>query len=424
MTPPAEAIGHPGLQLILLLPGARSFPIDGTFDADAGVFRAEVLALPPRFAFAVTFLETVIRLDSADVPDETTGSQLTAAVGEGGWATVDFAIDFDGSQVTMEQARKVARVARKAARTYSQAGFKEPFLFRDQSVLGDRWHLHLTGKGSSFDSNHNPAAAVEAERFGRLFLSVARIDAPLTDTLGSVQSSVAHEMFHAILFNYKIPYHCFNYVTDNQTWCNRSYSGFNEGGATAVGYLIDQGEAKPRPSEDPFFLYVPLGYFNPNEQSIAYRNQDFFVFLLRIGGLSNVEKLLQSLTTAALPAQGSGSFAVLSAYGEALEAGGVGLGVGFTEMLGGYTANRGFMREPEGHIWPDEPNGGEKGEQYVLDRSLFGTVKVQVAAADCEENVDNETVECTASLNRMAPMSGGADIDGYRGVEGRLDRGP
>lgn len=406
-TPPADAIGHPGLQLTLVLPGGQSFPVDGTYDPGTGRFRAKVLALPPRFAFAVTFLGSMSRLDSSEVADEATGSSLTAALDEGSWSTVEFVIDFDGQAVTMEQARKVARAARTAARLYSANGFKEPFLYKEPGILGERWHIHLTNKGSNFNSSHNPAAADDASRFGRLFVSVARIDAAGTDDLGSVQASVAHEMFHSILFNYKLPHLCFNYVSDGQTWCYRSYSGFNEGAATAVGYAIDQGEARPRPSEAPFPLYAPLGYFDPNSRHMAYRNQDFFVYLLRIGGLSNVERLLQSLQSAVLPAAGANTYEVLSAYDAALEAGGVGLDVGFTEMIGGYTANRGFLREPEGYIWPDEPNGGAKGARFVLDRSLFGPVVYEIDPRDCGQLEDEETIDCTAELKGMAPMSGG-----------------
>lgn len=408
VTPPPGTEDHPGLQLTMVLPGAQSFPVDGAYDPFSGVFRAALPALPPRFTFAVTYDATMTRLDGADVPDETWGASLSAPLGDGtGWSTIEFVIDFNQQKVTLAQARKVARAAREAARLYSAVGFKEPFLFKNTTVLGERWHIHLTDKGSSFDSNHSPTAADEAGRFGRLYVGTGRIDAPATDSLGSVLASIAHEMFHAIFFSYRIPSRCFNYQDGGQTWCYRSYNGFNEGAATAIGYAIDQKEPKPRPSESPFVLFAPLGYFDAGSRSMAYRNQDFFVFLLRIGTLQHIERLLSALTHASMPAADASSYSLLEAYAVALEAGGLGFDVGFTELVGGYTANRGFLREYEGHIWPDEPAGAPKGAQFVLDASLFGSFHYTMDPRDCEEDPDAGIVECTADLEQMAPMSGG-----------------
>ena len=328
----------------------------------------------------------------------------------------EFVIDFDGNKVTMEQARKVARAARRAAATYSAAGFGEPFLFKETGILGERWHIHLTAKGSCFDSNHDSAAEDISRRFGRLFVSTARIDSPTTDNLGSVYASIAHEMFHSIFFNYEIPYVCFNYVKNGTTYCHRSYDGFNEGMATTIGYSLDQGQVKPRPNEAPNPLVVPIGYFNSNERWVSYRNQDFFVFLLRIASLSNVEKMLRTLKTAVMPATPTNTMACLTAYGKALEAGGVGLDIGFTELLGGYVANRGFIREPEGHIWPAEPSGGQPGEMYALDRTLFNTIRFDVDERDCNYDFDTDEIECTATLPAVNPMSGALFSIGFKSI--------
>ncbi len=412
--PPAEAVGHPGLRLMTVFSDGLSYPIDGVFDEGTGHFWATITALPAGFMFAVTFDDAIQRLDSADVPDAPGDSSVSSALVEAPWSTLDFVIDFNGQRISMEQARKVARVARNAARIYSAAGFAEPFLYKDTGVVGERWHIHLTDKGSNFDGNANPASADEAARFGRLFVSTSRIDSPKTQDFGSVQAAVAHEMFHAIFASYDIPFASFTYQSNGRTWAYHSSTGFNEGAATAVGYAIDQGEPKPRPSEWPLGLYMPLGYFDPDQRALAYRNQDFFVYLLRIGGLANVEKLLRSLTGAVIPGVGADTFTILEAYGAALDAGGVGLDTGFVELLGGYVAQRGFIREPEGHIWPLEPNGGPAGAMYMLDKSLFSRWKYSFDDLDCVEDYDSDSLECTATMEDVLPMAGAlfiADLD-------------
>jgi len=403
-TPPVEALGHPGLQLWMVLPDGVQVPVDGTYDDSSGRFRAELLALPSEFTLAVVFDPAIVRLDGADEPEGADEARRTFPLDGAGWPTVEWVLDFDGNRVTLAQARKVLAAARKAARAYSDAGFKEPFLYRDESVLGERWHLHLvSGKGSSFDGNTKPASADVAEHFGRQYLNVARIDAPLADALGGVVASVAHELFHAVFASYRVPGNCFNFVSGGTTYCYKSYAGYNEGMATAVGYFLDQGSPKPRPSEPPCPLHLPLGSFDAGARSLAYRNQDFFVFLLRAGSLANVRSLLASLATAVVE-PGMTNVDLLGAYAQAIEGGGVGTDVPFAELVGGYVANRGYFREPEGHIWPDEPHGGAPGAAYVLDATLFHAATATLDDDDC--TVDPDRVDCEVTMPNVAPLAG------------------
>lgn len=402
--PPPEAIGHPGLQLWAVLPGGVDVPLDGAFDPGTGRFTATLLGLPPSFTFAVVFREAVRRMDATEALE---GGPLQSALMPdppvGGWPATQWTLDFDGQRVTVAQAKKVLRAAMKAAAAYSSAGLKEPFLYLETTVLGPRWHIHLTAGGSSFDGNTRPAAADPAEHFGRLFVSTKRIDAASTDDLGSVLASIAHEMFHAIFRNYDIPYRCFDYEDAGRKWCYKSHTGFNEGMATAAGYFLDQGKARPRPTEDPKPLWEPVGWFDPEDRGLAYRNQDFFVYVLRIGTLNNLAAMLWSLSGASMAGVDT-SLGALMAYGKALQAGNTGLGIGFGELLGSYVANRGFLREPEGHLWPDEPNGGEPGASHVLDRTLFASQHREVGSDDCRAIGDSAT--CTVTLDRMFPMAG------------------
>ncbi|MBP7125936.1 hypothetical protein KBD49_06190 [Myxococcota bacterium] len=303
--PPPEAIGHPGLQLWAVLPGGDEVPLDGAFDPGTGRFTATLLGLPPSFTFAVVFREAVRRMDATEALE---GGPLQSALMPdppvGGWPATQWTLDFDGQRVTVAQAKKVLRAAMKAAAAYSSAGLKEPFLYLETTVLGPRWHIHLTAGGSSFDGNTRPAAADPAEHFGRLFVSTKRIDAASTDDLGSVLASIAHEMFHAIFRNYDIPYRCFDYEDAGRKWCYKSHTGFNEGMATAAGYFLDQGQARPRPTEDPKPLWEPVGWFDPEDRGLAYRNQDLFVYVLRIGTLNNLAAMLWSLVRPGAPAGG------------------------------------------------------------------------------------------------------------------------
>jgi hypothetical protein len=398
---------HPGLQLLMALPGGYVFAIDGIYSPWTGLFRAVLPALPPVFDFAVVFNPAIQRLNSSDVPDAIYDSPLVNREGEPGWSTVEWVIDFDQNKVTLAQARKVAAAARKAARIYSEAGFKEPFLYKEKGVFGERWHIHLAteDEGSSFESTNKPASLDAAEHFGRVFVGVGRIDSPLTDQLGSVVASVAHEMMHAIFFNYKIPSKCFNYVSNRHRWCYPSDSGFDEGMAVATAYMIDQGTAKPRTSQAPCLLSTPVGYFDENDQGRAYRNQDYYVFLLRTGSIVSIRKQMESLALTVLPTVVPAvSDDILAAYQLALETNGVGLDLTFTEMLGAYVARRAYIRDAEGYLWPNEPYGGEKGATYVLDMSLFGTEFFKIDPTDCAPG-ELETV-CSVNLRGDFPGAG------------------
>lgn len=406
-TPPTEAAGHPGVQLLMVLPGGYAFPIDGIYNAWTGTFRALLPALPHAFDFVVVFNPAIQRLDSVDVPDPVEDTPLMTRAGELGWPTLEFYVDFDGNRVTIVQAKKVAAAARKAARIYSEAGFKQPFLYRDRGAFGERWHIHVASadEGSGYGDNIKPASKDAADHFGRIYVGIDRIDSLPTDELGSLVAVAAHELLHAVFSSYKVPKICFNFIEDGRRWCYPSSIGFDEGMATAAGYMIDQGTAKPRPANAPCKLSTPIGYFDENARHRAYQNQDYYVFLLRTGSLESVRKQMESLAAAVLPAEGTAtSNDFIVAYQQALETGGIGVDLTFTEMLGAYVARRGYIRDTEGYLWPDEPKGGEKGAQYVLDQSLFGDQSYKIDATDCEP--DELQAVCVIRLKGEFPGAG------------------
>ena len=375
-TPPVEAASHPGLQLLAIVNGL-TLPIDGTFDATTGMFHVELLGLPPSFTFALAFNPNIQKLSSDDptiLQDTFTVERDVPIVP---WSTLDWWIVFDGSIVKLDGAKKVLAWAKAAATTYSNTGLKEPFLRKETVGTKARWTIHLTTDGSYFSEG------VDADHglFGRQYMSVDRIASLSTDSLGSGQASVAHEMFHAIFRSYNIPNEVF---CDPAKECQRSYSGINEGMATSAGYFIDQGSpAKPRPNQTVRPLWWPFGYFATNDADTMYMNQDFFVYLLRVGTLANFRMHLEALASSVIPANAD-FFGVLNAYDMALDASTTGFGGNFTQTWAWYTADRAYARSPDGWLWPTEPAGGTPGATYTLDASLFSAgTNITITDKDC-----------------------------------------
>lgn len=117
--------------------------------------------------------------------------------------------------------------------------------------------------------------------------------------------------------------------------------------------------------------------------------------------------MLESLATSGTPT--GGNIDNTTAYGQALETGGIGISNGFgnvslTDFLSEYMANRGFVRSPEGWIWPSEPAGGTPGAGYRLDRLLFGDNNYEIDESDCE--VDGFKATCEFYFADALPLSG------------------
>lgn len=396
VAPPAAAIGHPGLQMIAMVDGI-ALPIEGAFDAATGVFRVELLGLPPKFSLAVAFNPNLQRISS----DDPTVQLDTMPVGEDAkvvpWSTVDWWLVFDGAAVKMDGAKKILAWARAAATAYSNAGLKEPFLRKE--TVGDkpRWNIHLTTDGSYFGEG----VAADRGLFGRQYMSVNRVASAMTDPLGSGQASVAHEMFHAVFRSYNIPALRFCNAAGDE--CRRSSSGFNEGMATSAGYWIDQGSpAKPRPNQAPRPLYWPFGWFSPDDGDTMYMNQDFYVYLLRVGTLANFRMHLEALASAVLPARGT-LLEVLNAYDTALDAAPTGFGGNFTQTWAYCAADRGYVRTPDGWLWPTEPQGAAAGAQYVVDTSMFAAESnITFTKNDCTQGTNS--LDCEVFIDKRYPL--------------------
>lgn len=354
VTVPAEAIGHPGLYLLATV-GGLTVPLEGTYDQASGLFKTELMGLPPSTVFAVAFNPNVKVAYSDDIIIDVPHDLPADSVGFP-WSTVNWKITYDGNVLTADQEKKALTFAKRAATIYSEAGFMEPFLLKIKENDKEYWQIFLTVKGSCYETDMDRQAHLAAKTFGRQYLDVGRIDSPKTGNIGSGQASVAHELFHAIFFNYAVPYECYYYQEDGQTYCARSSISFNEGMATALGYYIDQGSpAKPRPNQKPNYLARAFGYFLEGDTSYAYETQDFYVYLLRVSSIQTFRTHLQALASAPLTGPFMDKQSLMSRYAIALNSVNHGLGNDFASLYSAYVADRGYLRTPEGHIWPDEP---------------------------------------------------------------------
>lgn len=399
--PSGATATHPGLRILATAGSGTLVPIEGKLDTTTGKFKVDLPGLPPKLTFAVTFTPTVTRMTSDEV-SETTPSP--PAPPPAGWSTVSWTLSYDAQVITKLQATKVLFYARRAAREYSNAGLREPSLVQEVDGTTKRWVVHLTAGGSKFQGGDWNAVGEDA--LGRLYVDTGRIDDPKTRDLGSVYASVAHEMYHSVFDAYRIPSACFNYEKDGVVYCYRSATGFNEGMATAVGYFLDQGVANPRPSEPFLPVSWPFGYFSANNRSEAYRNQDFFVYQLRVLGLTAFGKQMEGLRSAV--AGGNTNIEALVPYHTALEGTADGWPDGLRAGYLQYVYQRAYARE-KGPLWSAEPRDA-KAAKYSLDKGVFAAFGVtKVESKHCQ--LLTEGVKCELDGDAYAMGATRFDID-------------
>ena len=398
ITPPSGSENHPGLQL-LAVQGGLSVPIDGHYDAASGQFVVKLLGLPASFSFCVAFNSHIKRLTSADLSGRKLAAKPQAATG---WSTVNWGIDWDEQLLTATEIENVLKWGAQAATIYSGEGFKEPFLYKDSLLSFEYYHLHLIASGSNYDSNTDTTAADAARHFGRLNLAVADIRQPSTNPYGGGYSILAHEMFHSVFESYGVPSACLDDFVGGVKYCYQTTAGFNEGLATAVAYHLEQGgEAQPRPDLSPNPLERPFGYVNVNHQSMAYQNQDFIIYLLRMGSLSTIRQLVEALSTAVVPKTGTLEDALLG-YAQALEGASLGFPESFHKVYATYAADRAYIRSSAGRIWPDEPDAENPGAVDTWAQSLFPKAYT-IMPKDCR--ITQTESLCTVTFSNVEPLT-------------------
>ncbi len=400
ITPPSGAEDHPGLQLLVAIRGIV-VPIDGTYDALTGEFVAELLAVPPAFAFSVAFNPNIKRLHSTDGLLYSVRASKASAL-SGAWPTVEWRIDYDSQTLSDEEARSVLAWGKQAASEYSAIGFKSPLLYNVLEPSDMQfWHVNLIATGSHYKQPEDTQSADAARKLGRINLAVEDVRQPTTNSYGGGYSIVAHELFHAIFEAYQIPRTCFNITENGVVWCYESSTGFNEGLATEVAYQLEQGQVIPRPSPSATTLEVPHGWFDTANSGAAYQNQDFYVYLLRMGGLDTVRQYLVALASATVGTPASAAES-LEPYAVALENGSIGFPSPFHEVYAAYVADRAYIRTSAGYVWPDEPDAEFPGKANMLARSLFPSA-YDLKGSDC--TVSETDAVCTVTLKDVAPLS-------------------
>jgi len=401
--PPAAAIGQPGLQVLAALPD-RVVAIDGTYDAKRGAFQVEVTGLPPKAAYCVAWNPRVKRLSSGSAVFALTGEAQSPLAG--GWASTDWTIDYDGQSMTEDQAKDLLKWAKESAKFYSDEGFKEPTLYREPAAGGaSSWRMHLIAARSNYDPNFETLGDEGARVLGRLNLDVSDAVRGASDPGAGGKAVFAHELFHAIFQSYGVKTGCFEFTDTadpaQPRYCYPSDSGFNEGMATAVGIWLEKGgEPAPWPMAAST-LEMPHGHFDVSDQDASYRNQDFFVYLLRMGGIGALRRHLETIATAATPS-GSTSGEMLAAYAAVLEGANIGWDAKFHEVYATYVADRGYVRTSAGHVWPDEPHGDIPGESNAWDPTLFPN-PVKPTKDDCK--VTEQGATCTITVEGVPPYA-------------------
>jgi hypothetical protein len=402
VVPPPGSEEHPGLQLLARVRG-MIVAVDGAYDAATGTYVARVLGLPPVFSVTVAFNPNVVRIGTMPEPLEYAADlgAVASAVGEG-WPTVEWVIDYDGQTLTEDEAANVLAWAKGASQSYSDAGLLSPFLFKVlYSDNVERWHVNLIAAGSVYDPNVDSTATDLARRFGRINLAVADIRMPTTNDYGGGASTTAHELFHAVFASYGIPKTCYEYDDNGTKYCYETHSGFNEGLATAIGYALEQGAVKPRPYPSWTTLERPHGFFSVSDHGAAYQNQDFYVYLLRMGSLDTVRRYLLALKGASI-AEGATVMDALAAYAKALDAGDTGFPDPFHKVYALYAADRAYIRTSAGHIWPSEPVEESPGKANMWAPALFPSM-YEVQPSDCTTTA--EEAICTVTLKDVPPLA-------------------
>ncbi len=398
-TPPAGSEAHPGLQLLAVVHGIQ-IPVDGAWDPASGRFVVEALALPAEFTCAV-----VLNPAGQALADDVVATRIQAGLspaGGSGWRTQKWVIAYDSQVITKAQALTLRGFAEEAARTYDTFGFKEPALYSGPNGVAPRWRVHLVPKRSHY--SHADAAGTGEELFGRLYIDVTRLDAAAGDPVGG-RDHVTHELFHAVYLSYGVEnqYLAYTNLSGEQALLATDH-GYNEGMATAVGRFLAHGEATPRPDQSPSQLWLPFGHIDTNDLSAAYRNQDFYVYLLRVApSLDYIRSHVEALATTSLAGLGN-LRADLSAYAAALGPSAIGLAPQFAQVYGQYVADRSYERHANGNIWPAEP-AAAPGKPGVLALELFDPWYETLASRYCKLDESGSVTTCAKVVAAVWPLA-------------------
>lgn len=296
-------------------------PLVGDLDTTNNIITASTKGLPANTIFTVVYNDAMAAIAS-DEPDvsalviDPNISALTAAV----WPTNVWCVVYDTSNATLRtvaatilgvaeasltdaQVRSViadgvATNARRAGNDYQALGFRAPHLYLQAPNAATRacsgttqsvYFVHMVYAGGSYFQPLDPAENLDVDtlagvgaKFGRLYVDANRLDDNATDGLGTVEASVAHEMFHGIQAGYEF------------SRSRARVEGIKEGSAATIGITLDgDGDSLSEPIVRSFADEIfPLAtYLLNHSASYRYSNQDFFAYVSRAYNLASFDWL-------------------------------------------------------------------------------------------------------------------------------------
>lgn len=245
-----------------------------------------------------------------------------AAVTSPSWTTRNWAVVYDAVEVaaevktflgssvapSTEQIRlvvkqQIANHAADAAAIYQGEGFRAPSLYVAKTAAeaggagygtNPRYLLHYQAVQSAKFSPEDPNEVIgpDANHYGRVYIQTSNLNDKYASIGMSIYGTIAHELFHAVQAGYGLA-------------GKAALKGVREGSATAYGDLLDrrhngtpsaipqvrQGSHFPTQIKDETFKLDAYLLVEQTAGSLAYSNQDFFVYLARMIGNNNFKYL-------------------------------------------------------------------------------------------------------------------------------------
>lgn len=281
-------------------------PVIGDLDTAANTITITTKALPANAVFTVVYNSEMAAIASDDSSSSSLVRELTAS----DWPSNVWCVTYNQADVTLRTAvanvlgipaasvtdanvsavifDQVATNARISGQEFQTLGFRAPHLYVMAASAATRacsgtnspvYIVHMIYTGGSYFQPDDPAENIDVDsqsgfgtKFGRLYVDANRLDDEATTGLGTVEASIAHEMFHGVQAGYEMMA-----ITDR-------VEGIVEGTAATLGKTLDgAGTLTSTPVVRDFASEIyKLDYFLLTHSSATrYSNQDFFAYVSR-----------------------------------------------------------------------------------------------------------------------------------------------
>ena len=206
-------------------------------------------------------------------------------------------------QIRLVVKQQIANHAADAAAIYQGEGFRSPTLYVAKTAAevggagygtNPRYLLHYQAAQSAKFSPEDPNEVVgsDANHYGRVYIQTSNLNDKYASMGMSIYGTIAHELFHAVQAGYGLA-------------GKTALKGVREGSATAYGDLLDrrhnetpsaipqvrQGSHFPTQTKEETFKLDAYLLVEQTAGSLAYSNQDFFVYIARMIGNNNFKYL-------------------------------------------------------------------------------------------------------------------------------------